>query len=197
MRIDLTSLSDAAPLITAWRASLLASEPRQILRSSIVFAPCYVLPQHAAHYQLRQAIADHFEVHPVNVVVAGSAKLGFSIAPQKRYNPFGDKSDLDVAVVDDALFARIWWEIHENTRQKFDWPQRGDFSKYLMRGWIRPDKFPAIQAPTTSGWWDFFKSLSKKVGISVNGAAYKDWRFFESYHITAIEAAQEIERSPP
>jgi hypothetical protein len=69
-----------------------------------------------------------------------------------------------------------------------------------MRGWIRPDKFPTVSGkPTVDDWWDFFNSLSRKMDINVRGAAYRDWRFLESYQLGAIEdcvAAESLHPRP-
>ncbi len=53
----------------------------------------------AEHMRVRTEVAGHFGIHPNQVVVVGSARLGFSIAPQKRYKSFDDSSDIDLAIV--------------------------------------------------------------------------------------------------
>ena len=40
------------------------------------------------HYKLRQSIADYFKVDYPQVFIVGSAKLGFSIKPKRRFKPY-------------------------------------------------------------------------------------------------------------
>ncbi|HEU0301634.1 MAG TPA: hypothetical protein VFR37_19420 [Longimicrobium sp.] len=171
-----------------------------MLRKRVIFGTSYVFPNNDDHFALISSVADHFKVHPANVLIVGSAKLGFSIAPKKRYRYFNDRSDIDVVVVSEQLFDEIWWEIHSTAVRRFDWPQRQDFAKYLMRGWIRPDMFPNINTPRVSNWWNFFTDLSRHVGVRVRGALFRNWNFLESYHgeniqNCALELA--LEEPPP
>ena len=69
----------------------------ELIQSKIIFGECAVIGN-AQHYYLRRSIADQFEVHPNEVIVVGSAKLGFSIAPHKTLRDFSDESDVDVAI---------------------------------------------------------------------------------------------------
>lgn len=47
-------------------------------------------------YEIRQKICEFLKTDFNEVVLVGSAKLGFSIKPDKRYTPFGEESDLDL-----------------------------------------------------------------------------------------------------
>src|SRR4051812_12444952 len=59
-----------------------------------------------------QVLTDHLssalQVKPENIVVVGSAKIGFSLSPDKYYQPFTNRSDIDVVIVDENLFDTIW-----------------------------------------------------------------------------------------
>jgi hypothetical protein len=63
------------------------------------------------HVELKQRIAAKFVIHHIEVFVVGSAKLGFSIAPTKRWRQFNDTSDLDVAIVSRPLYEQVWREV--------------------------------------------------------------------------------------
>ena len=67
--------------------------PIQIVRKHIIFGECCMLSQRE-YFDLRSEVADHFGLHPNEVLVVGSTKLGFSVAPNKRYRPFRDTSVL-------------------------------------------------------------------------------------------------------
>ena len=61
-------------------------------------------------YRLRQKVADYFTIDFSQVFMVGSAKLGFSIKPGRRFMPFYDKSDIDIVIVCHTLFEEIWKE---------------------------------------------------------------------------------------
>ena len=65
-----------------------------IVDRHIIFGDCYILDKDS-YFDLKEQVADHFEIHPPQVVMVGSGKLGFSIAHPKRYRcgpPEGQKS---------------------------------------------------------------------------------------------------------
>ena len=51
----------------------------QVVRKHIISGDCFILP-HDLYFDLRSEVADHFGLHPNEVFVVGSAKLGFSVA---------------------------------------------------------------------------------------------------------------------
>jgi hypothetical protein len=57
-------------------------------------------------FLLKKDVSDFLKIHPSEVILVGSAKVGFSLAPDKRYRAFGDKSDLDIAIISHNLFDR-------------------------------------------------------------------------------------------
>ncbi len=143
------------------------------------------------HFNLKRRIASALSVDAnTSIFVVGSAKLGFSIAPSKRYIAFGDHSDIDVAVVDHTLYERVWHEAHEYMESGADWPKKAGFEKYLAWGWIRPDMLPS--APTFSfsnQWWEVFRCLqSDRIAgpYKVSGAIYHDISFLIAYQKRAI-----------
>jgi hypothetical protein len=182
LRVDLDALPAVQPLVHRFQRELAMWTPREVLRKRVIFGTCYVFPDNDHHFDLVNQVADHFGIHPSNTIIVGSAKLGFSVAPRKRYQHFHDRSDIDVVVVNELLFDEIWWEVHQATERRIDWPQRADFARYLMRGWIRPDMFPNVTSPRISHWWTFFNGLSRVVGLKVRGAAFRNWEYLESYH---------------
>jgi hypothetical protein len=114
------------------------------------------------------AIATNFEIEYNDVVVVGSARLGFSIKPSRRFESFGEESDVDVAVVSTHLFERVWKEVYAYDKSGAYWPEKSSFRKYLSRGWIRPDFLPPEDTfEFSKGWWPFFNELD------ITGCPYK------------------------
>jgi hypothetical protein len=162
----------------------------EIVQKRLIFGDCQMLNKEQ-YFGLRLLIAKQFKVHPNEVLVVGSAKLGFSIAPKKKFRPFGDKSDIDVVIVSDTLFCSVWSSVYSFWKDKVIWESEGDFKKYLFRGWIRPDKLPpSAKFDFSKMWWEFFREITSKGDFGpykISGALYKSWDFLESYQNFAVQ----------
>lgn len=56
---------------------------------------------------IREWVARRLDVHPKEITVIGSARIGYSLAPKPSYGkPFGNKSDLDFATISSGLFVK-------------------------------------------------------------------------------------------
>ena len=80
---------------------LAIDDPRRLIDHYFTQGTTHVLPTYDAYYMFLREISDRFEVHPRNLILRGSSKLGFSIAPtvNKAWVEVGEKSDLDLAIV--------------------------------------------------------------------------------------------------
>jgi hypothetical protein len=58
--------------------------------------------------EFKKYIAKKLDVHYNNVGIVGSAKLGFSLNPQKDYKAFDETSDVDIIIVSQRLFYEFW-----------------------------------------------------------------------------------------
>jgi hypothetical protein len=141
-----------------------------------------------AEAALRRAVADNFEVAMRDVIITGSAKLGFTVVAKKRrpiFSAFGDTSDIDVAIISRELFTSLWRSSFDYMAEHGDWPDANSFRKFLMRGWLRPDRLPKDeQFPLSRKWFDFFRELtaSGRFGpYKISGGVYYDEQFWEKY----------------
>lgn len=144
--------------------------------------------------QLRIDVARHFNVHPNNVVMVGSGKLGFSIAPKKRYKPFDYESDIDLAIVSKEIYEDIWREVFKYDNNVRGWTDRDKFGAYHLKGWIRPDKLPTSSTfNRTQEWWDFFRELtsSGKYGsYKIRAGLFHSFHFLETYQAYCVTLCQ-------
>lgn len=145
-------------------------------------------------YELRKEIGSFFNVSITRVHVVGSAKLGFSIAPNKRFRKINDDSDIDVAVIDEYVFDDYWRRLFDfnsalTSKSDKDELLLKQFESYFFRGWIRPDKFP-LSYQGKNEWFEFFKSISYKKynKRKITAAIYKNEHFFENYHLENIHS---------
>lgn len=177
--------------IDEFKNALTDLNPTQIIRKHLISGESAIL-ENSSYFDLRCEVANRFSVHPNEVLVVGSSKLGFSIAPGKRYRHFCDTSDVDVVIVSASLFDKMWKTVHRFSNQGGYWERSNEFKDYLFRGWIRPDKLPPSNIFAFGrGWWEFFNSLSSDGRFSVykiTGALYKDWYFLEAYQRRAVSA---------
>jgi hypothetical protein len=182
--------------IKAFRADLLRRDVGAVVQRYITSGDCVTLSG-SSYFDLRVQVARQFDLHVSEVLIVGSAKLGFSIAPDKRYRPFGETSDIDVAICSGALFDAFWKDVFDYWSRGENWAGLADFRKYLFRGWMRPDKLPPESSFLRSReWWEFFRRLTS-VGAfgpyKIAGALYKSWHFLESYQQGCVRACVQEE----
>jgi hypothetical protein len=161
----------------------------------IIDGPCELFDPDS-YLILRRSVASKFGIHPNDVLVVGSAKLGFSISPEKRFRLFHEKSDIDVAVVSSSLFDEVWTQVLDLKHRGVEWEKAHQFQEYLFDGWIRPDFMPRNYPGLARGWWDFFRKLTQSTDYDrkVAGGLYKSWHHLELYHQRAISGCrQELE----
>jgi len=67
----------------------------------------------AVYESIRSWLSVWLSVHAKEIGVAGSARLGASLAPNKLGKPFGSTSDLDIFIVSSSLFAALQEEFRK------------------------------------------------------------------------------------
>ncbi len=190
----MTAVSEISARIEAFRRDLDRFPDPMVVQKHITFGESYLLGSQR-YFELKSEVSLHFDLHPSQVVIVGSGKLGFSIAPGKQYQHFNDESDLDLAVVSSELFDRVWIDVFEYSRGGAFWPDEKSFKDYLLRGWVRPDKLPpSPQFPFRNDWWDFFQeieSFGRYGTYKIRAGIYKSWYFLESYQSEAVKKCRE------
>ena len=165
----------------------------EIVNKYISFGTPYIFQDDETQYHsLKQKLAAHYGVHNNDVIMIGSAKLGFSIAPIKLWKPFGEESDIDIVIISGTLFDAFWkdlfnFKISLKVRTKDEEDRFQLFLGYFFRGWLRPDLFP-FEFERKWKWFDFLRSISQEQyeGRKITCAIFREYFFFQSYHITNI-----------
>lgn len=140
-------------------------------------------------FKLNGLISKYFKLHPKNIEIVGSAKLGFSLNEYRLGEPYNKNSDIDFALVSSSLYDEAW---HELLQLEFKYYQLGPKEKELLRdcykdiphGFISPDKLP-LDGDFSKNWWKFFSSLSNKPEFEyrkIRGRLFKNWWFAEKYY---------------
>ncbi|MBS4067339.1 MAG: hypothetical protein KGZ62_01915 [Sulfurimonas sp.] len=165
-----------------------------IIRKYVLFGRTFLINEEK-YYELKNEIAHNFNIHPNEVMLVGSAKLGFSFSEnlsksKSRYRHFSEESDLDIAIVSNNLFDRYWDEIfNKKIQTKFQWKDDKSFKDYFFRGWINPTKIPN-DLDIKNDWFEYFRELSnsRKYGeYQINAGIYRNWQFFETYQSSAVQ----------
>ena len=171
-------------MLDAFKADLLTLSNAELVNKYYLSGSAFAL-DNGRHYRLRQTVTDFLQVDYSQVFMVGSAKLGFSIKPKRRFQPFYDRSDIDIVVVCRELFEEIWREVFRFERNGGYWPKLADFKLYHFQGWIRPDKLPLEPSfALTKKWWDFFEKISgngEYGPYKIRGGLYHSRFFFEYY----------------
>lgn len=171
----------------------------RIVRKHIIHGIPFVFQNREEdYYEFRDSIANYFKIGFYEVLILGSAKLGFSY---HKSSNFSLESDIDVALVNQYLFEQYYnnicdyqYEIDkgliimtekENIQYKC-------FLQYLIKGWMRPDMLPSKLKILSmkEDWFNFFKSISYGKSIvgnyKVAGGLFKDYHYLEKYYTESL-----------
>ncbi|WP_100259720.1 hypothetical protein [Qipengyuania seohaensis] len=177
----------------------LADLDNQVILDRFYYSRQALMLDGDAEAQLRRSVAKNFGVAMRDVIVTGSAKLGFTIvAKEKRpiFSPFADESDIDIAIISADLFTSLWKDAAAFVVEhgQGSWPDANSFRKYLLRGWLRPDRLPkTAEFPRSKAWFDFFRLLtaSGEYGpYKITGGVYYDEQFWETYAASSFDSCR-------
>lgn len=142
---------------------------------------------------LRREISNYLDVSVRDVVLVGSAKLGFTLRSKPNrpaLSHFGDASDIDVAIISSPLFLRYWQETFSHWLEVGEWDAATKFREYLFRGWLRPEKLPrGAGFPLSKDWFEFFRHLQatgRYGGYKIAAGIYLNEHFWEEYVGSAL-----------
>ncbi|ALA96689.1 hypothetical protein AMK43_07525 [Leptotrichia sp. oral taxon 212] len=138
-----------------------------------------------------------------NIVMVGSAKLGYSLSPNKALKKFevedDGKSDIDIAVISPQLFD-IYWKFFRESYDVTKTNLYGYISRQIYRGYISEKNLLEIDKCRID-WLDKSKEVRKKLKSEmyfkheINFRIYRDWNDMMEYHIQSIEELKRKERN--
>lgn len=192
--------------IDTFKKSLEEDSPQQIYRNYLLghdiwyFREYLGKEDHALIYdQLKCLISERLGVHPNNIAIVGSAKLGFSVTPTKDkcFSEFSADSDLDIAIVSPDVFRKSWdafLDLYDRRRL------------YRRYQFITGDIFRRfVSLKETDSSNQFFRDWSAKVDPmmkdlqliysvkhDINYRIYESWEAVEHYHCQGLKKLQQI-----
>jgi hypothetical protein len=128
-----------------------------------------------------------FQLHPLQLIVCGSAHLGFSPVPDKLGKPFNSlSSDIDVAIVSTELFDRWWAELQVSELVP---AVLTTVARDLFRGFIDPSNVNNA-SETGCQWWQVFGNIESERAKGVRGRIYRNHWSMQNYHRSAINGGR-------
>ena len=127
------SQAAVADRVAEFRRDLLRRRTATVVSERILDGDPFIFADDREVYRsLVHELSENLSVAEGSILAVGSAKLGFSVHPDKFPRPFGPSSDIDMAVIDHALFDRIWHAI-------IDWhyPRKGEALPQTEQNWVR------------------------------------------------------------
>jgi len=173
-------------------SDLKTMNPKEVIRKHITTGTPVELTNDL-YFMLRSRIAVEFDLHPSAVVIVGSCRTGFSIAPEKRYRAAKPDSDLDVALVSLERFDQYWDAVFAYAAQDRAWRETKRFKRFvrmLFDGWIEPRGLPNVRRfEQATRWSRFFDQLmqSREFGPrGISARLYRTWSRLEAYQEKAV-----------
>jgi len=195
--------------INKFKAELLNQPFDAVVQKYIFTGTPFVFRDSPARLSLLKShLARGLGVREDNVTIVGSAQTGFSLNPDSFPRVFHHGSDIDVLVVDERLFDKVWYALlrWHYPRKGYPLPRpdaswRSKRRNELYWGWFVPSKirFEGLTRPTVLGplrniatmWFNAFKSLAQYqefVTRDVSGRLYRSWDHAMLYHMNGLRA---------
>lgn len=182
------------------KTNITSREADDFVREFVLNGPCLHVDQKAIEYirvSLSEAVG--IAIEPEELIIVGSAKLGFGLFEKKRkdlealprFRAFGPASDIDVAICSARLFDLVWKELCDYALAKPWLPHiMRNTGNYLVYGWLRPDQVPyEARLRTLDKFQDRIRKLSNNSAIGrrkISGAIYRDVTFLSKYQTRGI-----------
>lgn len=148
--------------------------------------------------EFKKYVANKLNVHYNNIGIAGSAKLGFSMNPKKKYKPFNESSDVDIIIVSKNLFNEFWKQYLNdsyNPTTKINNISKVAFCifrKYMTLDSFRNNEYYNNWIKKTSG---FEKDIQLQFEIEneIHYRIFESWDSVKMYYISSIERLKGLE----
>jgi hypothetical protein len=154
----------------------------------------------------RDGLASALHVEPGEIRVVGSGRVGFSMRPFNNLAAFGDTSDVDIVVVNEGAFDRLWTSLLRAAYPRGPVVSRlggwlRERRKEVYTGWLSPLAMhldrrihgekakPVLDIKTQ--WFNALKLASRlppRRHENVTGRLYRTWLHVELYHLDSLAA---------
>lgn len=155
--------------------------------------------------ELLQAVDEFKDIVSVNigvsfnsVMMVGSGKTGYSLAPKKNFKSFEldtesrNKSDIDIAIISNDLFKSFWDIYRKSYSVKYEYTY-GFIFREIYRGYINERNLREIDNCRRE--WNKLSVRSNKLLRSqlflkhdITYRIYRSWEDFEEYNLLSLKS---------
>lgn len=176
--------------------AIMSYGPRDFV-SHFIFEPIPFIFENkmASWIKWKSELGTALEVDPKDIVLTGSASLGFSLNPHKHYKEFDEESDIDCGIISPHHFDIAWrhlrysspnWLTLDPTTKKAIKTHR---RSYVFEGTIATDKILGI-LPFGRTWQlalDKMATLEPTKNRDIKLRIYKDYDSLRHYQAKNLE----------
>jgi hypothetical protein len=166
-----------------------------LLETHVFQGTPYVFRNAPADYAaLRSHVASKLGIAIDDITIIGSARTGFSIAPDTFGIPFRATSDIDVLIVAPKLFDELWLDLLRLPRSRFSQlpphhRQRIQKHKdHIYWGWMWPEDFVGVSR-SAEHWLGAIRSIGRIPQLAkypTSGRLYRSWEHAHVYHLDSL-----------
>jgi hypothetical protein len=182
--------------LEAFRSALLEKEPKDFV-SHYIFEPVpFAFNSDLSSWiRWKTSLARLLEVDPQDIILIGTAALGYSLNPNKNYKAYDDTSDIDCGVISQYHFEIAWRYLRQIRPSWLSLPSSSKRAiethrkNYVFSGTIASDSILAL-LPFGSKWQSALDEMSKSpptIGRVVKLRIYKDYDALRHYQALGIE----------
>lgn len=137
-------------------------------------------------------ISKKLEIQKENILIAGSAKTGFSFAPDKKLKLFSDTSDIDLVLVSPTHFD-IFWEEYLKISTQSHLPNYQGIASNVFRKFVMIEPRNIKSNLVLTNWNKKVQGLRKDLQVffaikhEINYRIYETWQAVEYYHLHSIQ----------
>lgn len=146
--------------------------------------------------EFRLFISKKLGVHFNDIAIAGSAKIGFSLNPDKEYKRFDEESDIDIIIISQSLFYKFWKSYLVDSYSIVRVKNYSYVCSCIFRKFITFEGFKNSNVDYSE--WEkqtrgFEKDLQLQFGIehNIHYRIYESWDAAQMYYISGMQKSKE------
>lgn len=148
----------------------------------------------------KSSLGEKIEVDPRDIVLTGSAAVGYSLNPSKKFKRFDYNSDIDLGIVSNHHFDLAWRYLRH---RRVEWLTisraikdaiKDHKSNYVFSGTIAADRILPL-LPFGIQWQKALDDMSKSAptaGREIKLRIYKDFECLRYYQCNSVRSAREL-----
>jgi hypothetical protein len=181
------------PYLTKEEVEQMLKERRhdELIDEHLITGLPYVFRDNPEAYQaFANTLASELRTPLEDISLIGSARIGYSLDPDKFGTPFQPESDLDAVVINAAMFDTAWFQLYNFGRRRlnlryrvktaFDDHRRNN----VFYGFIVPKELPGVLTAQPL-WFNALQRVGADIrvlaGHDVNGRLYRTWNHVKAH----------------